>query len=125
MSNAIVIAPCWATYPRYPTLLSMLIQHPVLLPRQHDLLTINETHLHPLRTTIVMAVWPVSGDSSQVQAFLHDQLSSSSIRGGQAPINSTSTFTRWCGSRSINPFQTTVSDVAEFLTCEFDIGQEL
>ena len=49
----------------------------------------NETHLHPLRTTIVMAAWPVSGDSSQVQAFLRDQLSSSSIRGGQAPINST------------------------------------
>ena len=34
-----------------------------------------------------------------------------------------STFTRWCGSRSINPFQTTVSDVAEFLTCEFDLGK--
>ena len=33
------------------------------------------------------------------------------------------TFARWCGSRSLNPFQTTVSEVAEFLTCEFDLGK--
>ncbi len=87
--KAIVIAPCWATCPWYPTLLSMFILTPILLPRQQDLLTINDTQLHPLRTTLVLAAWPVSGVNFQVLDFLRGQPSLSSTHGDPAQINST------------------------------------
>ena len=80
-ADVILVTPVWKAQPWYALLLSMTSDWPCLLPHQ----TISEdTPLQPQ-----LAVWNISGRDSRVRAFQAKLLNSSSIHGGQKPINLT------------------------------------
>ena len=86
VQQAIVIAPCWETRPWCPTLLSMLYQSPPRLLRNADLLT-RLSELHPLKNSLVLAAWPLSGNSFATQEFLNPQQTLSLSPGEREPTS--------------------------------------
>ena len=72
-AKVILVAPVWKAQPWYPRLLEMLTECPRLLPRQVGVVA----HLEPQ-----LAVWSISGKSSETSAFQSRLLNSSSSHGG-------------------------------------------
>ena len=74
----VLVAPLWSAQPWWPLLIGMLIDYPVYLRNNKELLTdmSNPGTFYPLFPTLKLAVWKVSGDSSRQLAF-QTQLSNS------------------------------------------------
>ena len=89
-------APVWTTQNWYPLLLHLLVDVPFLLPRSDHLLTLphDQQQLHPLRNTLELAVWMLSGIPSQQEAFLMNQLQSSVDPGQLVPKSNIREFGR-------------------------------
>ena len=63
-AEALLILPYWPSQPWFSTVGKMLLDHPLILPRQLDLLTLPGTQeLHPLRDTLRLLACRVSGAS--------------------------------------------------------------
>ena len=60
-ATLLLIAPTWCAQPWYPTLLELLVSHPLLLPRRKDLLKDLFNRFHPLND-LQLTAWKVSGD---------------------------------------------------------------
>ena len=116
--KAIVIAPCWATCPWYPTLLSMLIQTPISLPRQQHTAPSTTDYTRTSRVVCLRSQFSSSGFSQRSAELIINSWRSGT---NKQYTSSWTTFTRWCSSRSLYPFQTSLSEVAAFLTREFDL----
>ncbi|XP_066305375.1 uncharacterized protein [Branchiostoma lanceolatum] len=88
-ATVMLVAPVWRAQAWYPKLLHMLYDRPTLLPHRRDLLFLphNKEH-HPLFPRLKLAVWPVSGDSCKVEAFLQELQSSSCQPGERVPLDS-------------------------------------
>ena len=68
--KAILIAPHWPSQAWFPVLLSMLISHPVRIPRHKDVLTLpHNGQSHPMARSLSLVALPVSGISSKAEAF--------------------------------------------------------
>ena len=79
MATLILIAPLWSAKPWWPLLIDLVIDYPVYLGNNSNLLT-DVSHpktTHPLFPALKLAVWRISGDISKQQAFLQ-QLSTCS-----------------------------------------------
>ena len=88
MSEMLLIAPVWKTQPWFPTLLSMLVRRPILLPQNRDLLQLQHSREeHPLQT-MRLAGWLLSANTCQIKEFQMKQPSLYSLHGGQVPSNS-------------------------------------
>ena len=73
-ASVLLIAPVWPTQGWYPTLLQLLVEQPILLPRWNNLLVLpHNKQLHPLRNKLLLAAWTVSGDPLQAEVFLNKQ----------------------------------------------------
>ena len=91
-STGLLVVPKWHTQVWWPMLMSMLIQQPLLLPRQKDTLFLPATQeIHKLHQTMTLMFCHLSGDSLRVEEFhrklqissnnLGDQVHRSSIQG--------------------------------------------
>ena len=88
--SVLLIAPVWTTQIWYPTLLSLLVERPILLTMWNCLLTLpNNGAVHLLRHQLQLAAWPISGKACKIKAFLKGLPNSSSCRGQVVPKNST------------------------------------
>ena len=70
-ADIILVAPIWPAQPWWPLLLSLLIEHPVLLPRSRHLLRdpTDPQRINPMFPRLHLAVFHVSGDSTRQWAF--------------------------------------------------------
>ena len=84
----LLIAPVWESQAWYPTLLSMLVDYPILLPAHSDLLTDPFGQHHPLVLAgqLQLAAWTLSGEVTQQKEFQEKLQSSCSLDGAKAPI---------------------------------------
>ena len=75
-AQVVLLAPIWKTQPWYPVLLEMLVDFPRRIP-QHVQVTNNQ-----LVTIPQLAVWPISGKSTEVRSFRRRLAPSCSAHGG-------------------------------------------
>ena len=74
MATLILIAPLWSAQPWWPLLIDLVIDYPVYLGNNPNLLA-DVSHLnaiHPLFPALRLAVWKISGDISKQKAFLYN-----------------------------------------------------
>ena len=72
-AECILITPVWKSRPRYPVILSLLADRPLLLPKDSKLLQLPGTDkVHPLcsQKNFRLAAWPLSGKKYQNRGFL-------------------------------------------------------
>ena len=97
-ASVLLIAPVWPTQSWYPLLLQLLIDLPIRLPRQNNLLLLpHSQEQHPLRNKLDLAAWTLSGKLSRARDFLKNQLTSSVLHGQLALRNST----KECGTSGL------------------------
>ena len=97
-ASVLLIAPVWPTQSWYPLLLQLLIDLPIRLPRQDNLLLLpHSQEQHPLRNKLDLAAWTLSGKLSRTRDFLKNQLTSSVLHGQLALRNST----KECGTSGL------------------------
>jgi len=84
----LLIAPVWESQAWYPTLLSMLVDYPILLPTHSDLLMDPFGQHHPLVLAgqLQLAAWTLSGEVTQQREFQERLQSCCSLVGAKAPI---------------------------------------
>ena len=78
-ATLVLIAPLWSAQPWWPLLIDLVIDYPIYLGSDPNLLT-DVSHpkaIHPLYPALKLAVWRISGDIMKQQAF-HQQLSTCS-----------------------------------------------
>ena len=88
ISCACLVAPAWPTQAWYPQLLAMLVDLPVLLPEEDDLLLSPDQRPHPLQLegSLCLTAWPISGNTMKCEAFLKEQRNLSSSLGEGIPM---------------------------------------
>ncbi len=68
--SAVLIAPAWSQQRWYPSLLEMLMDHPVKLPEWPTLLKQPKTAIfHPRPEILHLHAWPLSSRATQIEAF--------------------------------------------------------
>ena len=74
-AQAILIVPNWPTQPWYPTLTKLLVQQPILLPKNKSNVTLpsKQGKKHPLGKKLELMACLLSGDPFQIEAF-HQKL---------------------------------------------------
>ena len=90
-ADVVLVAPVWPTQPWFPRLLSLLTDFPYLLPQKDNLLfnPIDRQRKHPLGTKLKLMACKLSGKDSLILAFQKRLPLSSSLLGGQLPLNNT------------------------------------
>ena len=70
-ANIVLVPPVWQTQHWWPLLLQLTVQLPVLLPASPTLLQdpSNPKAIHPMYPRLRLAVWTISNNSAQQQAF--------------------------------------------------------
>lgn len=68
---ALLVAPVWPAQLWHSLLLSMLINHPQILPNRRNLLSNPQNRIHPMVECnhMTLAAWPVSGMDWRVKDF--------------------------------------------------------
>ena len=72
-AECILITPVWKSRPWYPVILSLLVNRPLLLPKESELLQLpGRDKVHPLcsQKNFRLAAWPLSGKKYQNRGFL-------------------------------------------------------
>ena len=128
-TSVLLIAPVWPTQGWYPTLLQLLVEQPILLPRWNNLLVLpHNKQLHPHRNKLLLAAWTVSGDPLQAEVFLNKQstMCASWTSGTEKQYRAVwKKWTGWCDQRDINTLQASVEEVhvTNFLADCFQEGK--
>ena len=82
------IASVWTTQNEYRLLLQLLTDHSILLPGKDNPLTLPECQeLYPLKHSLLLSAWKLSGDHLQTEAFLVKQAGSPVPHGPLGLIN--------------------------------------
>ena len=83
--SAVVIIPDWLTAHWFSLILEIVINRPLLLPQWQTLLILPQSgQLHPLRKSLCLAAWNLSGVDWKVKTFLQGQPHTSWSRGEPA-----------------------------------------
>lgn len=86
--KALLIIPHWVSQSWFPSLLSLLIDFPIRIPRYRDLLTLPHSgQLHPIGKSLSLIGVVVSGDVSRCRAFQR-KLSRQSVTLGDQELKS-------------------------------------
>ena len=85
VSRVLIIAPIWPAQHWYPLIIQMLVDYPLLLPNQTDLLLNPHRQCHPLIQNghLRLGAWLVSGIPCQVASF-QKNLSQSTMPHGES-----------------------------------------
>lgn len=98
VSKAILIVPHWPSQAWFPILLSMLISHPVRIPRHKDILVLpHNGQSHPMARRLSLVALLVSGISSRSEDF-QSQLSISYFHPG---VKEQRNSTVWLGESGV------------------------
>ena len=83
VKRMLIVALTWQSQLRYPTLLRMSIEEPLLLPHHVLPLLNDQAQIHPLITskTLRLVVWTVSGKGCLQQQFQRGLLSLFQVQG--------------------------------------------
>ena len=125
-ANIVLVAPIWQTQHWWPLLLQLVVQLPVLLPASPTLLQdpSNPKAIHPMYPRLRLAVWTISNNSAQQQAFRQElpvRLSSATRQSTNKSYDYAWTkWNSWCNRRKVNPISATVKDILTFLSDQFD-----
>jgi hypothetical protein len=70
-TNLVIITPAWPTQPWYAQILQLVVETPILLPRDANLLKSPMGQRHPLieNGTLQLVAWRISGEESKCRAF--------------------------------------------------------
>ena len=100
-ARLVLVAPVWKSQVWYPVLLTLLVDHPCLLPARES--TILQMHTIPLPIKgheVQLAVWPISGDPVKRENFLRKLLPLSWHHGDQN-LSPTTTHSFTSGSAGV------------------------
>lgn len=89
VEKMLLIAPIWKTQPWYPTILSMLICRPVLLPKARNLLQLHHSNEEYPLQAMQLAGWLVSANTWKIKEFQMKQPSLFSLHGEPELSNNT------------------------------------
>ena len=131
MATLILIAPLWSAQPWRPLLIDLVIDYPVYLGNNSNLLT-DVSHpktTHPLFPALKLAVWRISGDISKQQAFLQQLSTCMLTKSVKTSTTKTyncswSQWSSWCEKRESDPVLAPVSEVLTFLAEQFAEGKQ-
>ena len=87
--TVVMVAPRWPTQVWWPKLMSLLIAHPILLPKDKTTIFLpsNPEATHPLHPHLELMIYLLSGNPSQTKAFQQLLPTLSSNRGGKGQLN--------------------------------------
>ena len=90
-AEMVLVAPHWPTQFWFPKLTRLLVQNPVLLPSQPNIihLPFNPGKTHPLRERLLLMACHLSGKASETKAYRRELKTSSFSLGEKGPRNST------------------------------------
>ena len=89
-ATLVVIAPLWKTQAWFPVMMEMLMDHPILLPEEGNVVTPSPNCGCPVQLAVPRLVaWKVSGDSSKRKLFQEKLVSLSSHHGDTRQIQTT------------------------------------
>ena len=89
-AQLLLITPNWPTQAWWPLILSMSVADPVLITAREDLLTLPPQNLkHPLKTSLALVAWIVSGNPMTNTKYQQGLQALSLHHGDQAPLNNT------------------------------------
>lgn len=89
-ARGLIIAPLWTTQTWFPRLMELLVDTPIILPNNIDLLRLPHCQsVHPLHRTLLLIACRVSGHRSENEDFLHKLPLFSCRRGDQVRGGST------------------------------------
>ena len=90
-AEMVLVAPHWPTQFWFPKLTRLLVQNPVLLPSQLNIvhLPFNPGKAHPLKERLLLMACHLSGKASETKAYRRELKKSSFSPGGKGPRNST------------------------------------
>lgn len=88
-ADCILVVPLWSTQTWYAELMKLLIDYPLMLPRQEKLLTlVNSEKKHPLIHKLQLIACRLSGNLSKAEIFRSKQPICCSHHGVKEPKNS-------------------------------------
>ena len=89
-ARVLLITPLWPCQPWFPVVLGMLQDYPCQLPPQQDLiLSPSNQEFIMQQGTPTLVAWPISGNPSLHEEFLHRLQNCSSLHGGTKPTLAT------------------------------------
>ena len=68
-ARVILVVPLWTTQIWFPVLMSLLVDHPRILPAAEKILQLRKEGTHPLAKQMVLITCKVSGNVSEIEAF--------------------------------------------------------
>ena len=121
-AECILITQVWKSRPCYPVILSLLVDRPLLLPKDRKLLQLPGTDkVDPLRSqkNFHLAAWPLSGKKYQNRSFLlkcQRYLQASWRQKTTCQYESAwKAWSCWCDQRQVDPSSTSSNVILEFL----------
>ena len=95
-ATGVMVIPNWPTHVWWTRAMDMLVQQPVLLPRnKHTLFLLSHPEqIHPLHKKLCLMLCHLSGNSSKSSVFQQQQQELSKARGSQAQENNTHAMLR-------------------------------
>ena len=82
-AHVILVVPLWTTQTLFPVLMSLLVDHPIILPRVEKILQLpHKEGTHPLAKQMVLIICKVSGNVTEIGGF-QNQLPGFLVRHGE------------------------------------------
>ena len=121
-AGLILVAPIWPSQPWYPRLLSLLVAHPLRIDPQGRVMAEDLDLVPPL------AVWPISGNTTQVNDFQMRLQTSFYCHGTKKTSQLYDSLCRrwisWCTARQADPVSGPIEDVVNFLAQLYHEGYQ-
>jgi ribonuclease HI len=126
--TVILIAPMWTCREWYPLLLDFMVAIPYRLPAMRNLVTQDRGSLiHHNPAELCLTAWLLSTNRSLREDFLQT-LQTPALRT-KVPIHTEHTspagtiFSAWCQSNNLDPGETSVTSIVEYLQYNLDQGK--
>ena len=85
-ATIVLITPLWHTQAWFPALLELIVDYPILLPQEQQIIAPSPNCVGPVQETVPQLVaWKVSGKDSELEKFQTELLTSSSVHGERKP----------------------------------------
>lgn len=119
-ARIVLITPLWKTQPWFPLVLELLEDYPRKIPQQPDLVSMPLGQEFLMQQGVPQLIaWPISGNPTHHEEFLHRVQTSCSHHGKTKPnSNYDSSFSKWagwCQQRGRDPLTGPIEDVVNFL----------
>ena len=127
-ATGLLVVPCWPTQPWWPSVMRLLVQKPLVLPKKkHTLFLPQQPDLvHPLHQKLTLLICHLSGNHLQTRGLLESATSLilQSWRKGtkQQYKPFIAKWEQYCSQRQISPFSTTIEHGINFQAKLYQTG---